>query len=388
MTMDSAVCLLTGHYSSLKLTPILAKNIISDEAHFWMNGFVNKIIAVFETKPINTRFTKCQCIRRKRLFDPSMAFIRYITKKTLYYTNIKMEEKEPLIITQSGSITQPVKRQGADFEKKTKEEVFSSRFHENDVEESRCSDYKLYQLKCKNNNEESSLDIQIAESSSKNSSRELKPYEYGFPKDKQIINEISDELTNTDEYIHKVRNLKKSECILNFDKCSEINLTDKSLHENLNVGPMEKIALDKQAMFIKFQSLELCADKVFSLRVQENFCTDIHKCVVDSKQIEKCLGLDYKNIERYACNVSNGPRQNNTTSKPLIVNESRPIYPNVPYSPYSTPFSSPRSSRRKPAFRESRRISIDKSGSFLQLNQYRLMEQIGQCTIKKLSMPT
>ncbi|EDW95601.1 calcium/calmodulin-dependent protein kinase kinase 1 isoform X1 [Drosophila yakuba] len=289
-----------------------------------------------------------------------------------------MEEKEPLIITQSGSITQPVKRQGADFEKKTKEEVFSSRFHENDVEESRCSDYKLYQLKCKNNNEESSLDIQIAESSSKNSSRELKPYEYGFPKDKQIINEISDELTNTDEYIHKVRNLKKSECILNFDKCSEINLTDKSLHENLNVGPMEKIALDKQAMFIKFQSLELCADKVFSLRVQENFCTDIHKCVVDSKQIEKCLGLDYKNIERYACNVSNGPRQNNTTSKPLIVNESRPIYPNVPYSPYSTPFSSPRSSRRKPAFRESRRISIDKSGSFLQLNQYRLMEQIGQ----------
>ncbi|XP_043661549.1 calcium/calmodulin-dependent protein kinase kinase 2-like isoform X1 [Drosophila teissieri] len=146
---------------------------------------------------------------------------------------------------------------------------------------------------------------------------------------------------------------------------------------------MEKIALDKQAMFIKFNSLELCADKVFSLRVQENCCTDIHKCVVDSeskksKQIEKCLGLDNKNIERYACNVSSGPRKNNTTSKPQIVNESRPIYPNVPYSPYSTPFSSPRSSRRKPAFRESRRISMDKSGSFLQLNQYRLMEQIGQ----------
>ncbi|XP_043661554.1 uncharacterized protein LOC122625528 [Drosophila teissieri] len=294
-----------------------------------------------------------------------------------------MEQKEPLIITQSGSITQPVNRQGADFEKKTKEDVFSSRFNKNDVKESRCNDYKHYQLKCKNNDENSSLDIQIAESSSKYISRELKPHEYGFPKDKQIINEISDELTNTDENIHKVQNLKKSESILNFEKCSEINLTDKRLHKNLNVGPMEKIALDKQAMFIKFNSLELCADKVFSLRVQENCCTDIHKCVVDSeskksKQIEKCLGLDNKNIERYACNVSSGPRKNNTTSKPQIVNESRPIYPNVPYSPYSTPFSSPRSSRRKPAFRESRRISMDKSGSFLQLNQYRLMEQIGQ----------
>ncbi|XP_044314745.1 uncharacterized protein LOC108041322 isoform X1 [Drosophila rhopaloa] len=58
--------------------------------------------------------------------------------------------------------------------------------------------------------------------------------------------------------------------------------------------------------------------------------------------------------------------------------ETRPIYPNVPYSPYSSPFGSPRSNRRRPAFRESRRISMEKSGSFLQLNQYKLMEQIGQ----------
>lgn len=54
--------------------------------------------------------------------------------------------------------------------------------------------------------------------------------------------------------------------------------------------------------------------------------------------------------------------------------ESRPIYPNVPYSPYS----SPRSNRRRPPLRESRRISIEQSGSFLQLNQYKLMDQIGQ----------
>ncbi|XP_037810416.1 calcium/calmodulin-dependent protein kinase kinase 1 isoform X3 [Lucilia sericata] len=58
--------------------------------------------------------------------------------------------------------------------------------------------------------------------------------------------------------------------------------------------------------------------------------------------------------------------------------ESRPIYPNVPYSPYASPYSSPRSNRRRPPLRESRRISIEQSGSFLQLNQYKLMDQIGQ----------
>lgn len=52
----------------------------------------------------------------------------------------------------------------------------------------------------------------------------------------------------------------------------------------------------------------------------------------------------------------------------------RPIYPNVPFSPYS----SPRSVRRRKPLKESRRVSIDKSGSFLQLNQYSLMDSIGQ----------
>lgn len=50
---------------------------------------------------------------------------------------------------------------------------------------------------------------------------------------------------------------------------------------------------------------------------------------------------------------------------------ARPIFPNLTYSPYSSPRSI-----RKPA-KESRHISIDKNGSFLQLNQYKLMDQIG-----------
>ena len=52
----------------------------------------------------------------------------------------------------------------------------------------------------------------------------------------------------------------------------------------------------------------------------------------------------------------------------------RGIYPDVPFSPYS----SPRSVRRRPPLKESRRVSIDKTGQYLQLNQYRLTDSIGQ----------
>ncbi|XP_030370774.1 uncharacterized protein LOC115621302 isoform X2 [Scaptodrosophila lebanonensis] len=71
------------------------------------------------------------------------------------------------------------------------------------------------------------------------------------------------------------------------------------------------------------------------------------------------------------------PQRPNETPKYKPV-ESRPIYPNVPYSPYGSPYGSPGSCRRRPALRESRRVSIEKTGSFLQLNQYKLMDQIGQ----------
>ncbi|XP_054747490.1 calcium/calmodulin-dependent protein kinase kinase 2 [Anastrepha obliqua] len=58
--------------------------------------------------------------------------------------------------------------------------------------------------------------------------------------------------------------------------------------------------------------------------------------------------------------------------------ESRPVYTNTSYSPYVNPYCSPRSNRKRPPLRESRRVSIEQSGSFLQLNQYKLMDQIGQ----------
>jgi hypothetical protein len=65
-------------------------------------------------------------------------------------------------------------------------------------------------------------------------------------------------------------------------------------------------------------------------------------------------------------------------SRSLGIDPGRPIYPNYPFSPYGSPGSSPRALRKRSPLKESRRVSIDKSGEYMQLNQYRLMESIGQ----------
>lgn len=54
----------------------------------------------------------------------------------------------------------------------------------------------------------------------------------------------------------------------------------------------------------------------------------------------------------------------------------KPIYPNLPYSPYSSPCSSPRV-KRKP-LKETKRVSSEQNGDFVQLNQYKLQGVVGQ----------
>ncbi|KAJ3652130.1 hypothetical protein Zmor_018122 [Zophobas morio] len=65
-------------------------------------------------------------------------------------------------------------------------------------------------------------------------------------------------------------------------------------------------------------------------------------------------------------------------SKSFGVDNARPIYPNCPFSPYVSPTGSPRTNRKRQPLKESRRVSIEKSGMYLQLNQYKLMDSIGQ----------
>lgn len=116
-------------------------------------------------------------------------------------------------------------------------------------------------------------------------------------------------------------------------------------------------------------------------QLKHNYCKFLPKTqsldIVDEAAIaniassENCF--ESINEELMQTAPSDEPPQKSMMPKVTLLdnNQARPIFPNLSYSPYSSPRTS-----RKPA-RESRRISIDKNGSFLQLNQYKLMDQIG-----------
>lgn len=121
----------------------------------------------------------------------------------------------------------------------------------------------------------------------------------------------------------------------------------------------------------------------------------------ETDELGECT--DEKRKDRRKCDkqdeAHNTPNENGTTSlnadvpnfstalqlrenveiSTTSVAANRPIYPNIPYSPYS----SPRTVRRKSPLKESRRVSIDKCGSYQQLNQYKLIDSIGQVSLLK-----
>ena len=79
--------------------------------------------------------------------------------------------------------------------------------------------------------------------------------------------------------------------------------------------------------------------------------------------------------------LNGGLGSSNETSATSSTEPRRPIYPNLPYSPYSSPVSSPRV-RRKP-LRETTRVNstVQSDGEYVQLNQYKLEQAIGQVCI-------
>ncbi|XP_071094192.1 calcium/calmodulin-dependent protein kinase kinase 1-like isoform X2 [Haliotis cracherodii] len=57
-------------------------------------------------------------------------------------------------------------------------------------------------------------------------------------------------------------------------------------------------------------------------------------------------------------------------------NAKRPIFPSLPYSPYGSPTASPRL-RRQPTM-ETHRVSVSDSDGYIQLNQYKMKDEIGK----------
>jgi hypothetical protein len=127
--------------------------------------------------------------------------------------------------------------------------------------------------------------------------------------------------------------------------------------------------------------------KTQSLDIVEEPCNSFNDvdCVdgsysVSDEQIANCSQSAERKSATGAINKTTVPAIKAMMPKisSLDNNHPRPIYANLPYSPYNSPFGSPRTGRRRVPLRESRRVSIEKTGSFLQLNQYKLLDQIGQ----------
>ncbi len=110
-----------------------------------------------------------------------------------------------------------------------------------------------------------------------------------------------------------------------------------------------------------------------------------HLVTLNSNQVPipaKCSAQFRRLIHSHSLSQPPSPQLNHQQHKaPLQHQHSqqpRPIMPNLPYSPYGSPNSSPRV-KRKP-LRETKRVNSinDQSGEFVQLNQYKVEGSIGQ----------
>jgi len=100
-----------------------------------------------------------------------------------------------------------------------------------------------------------------------------------------------------------------------------------------------------------------------------------------SKGLVNALATHIQNLDlRGSANGSSSYGSGRSPSLPVSIPSGvslhlkRPIFPNLPYSP----MSSPSNARRRLPLKQSRNVSIEKTGQYVQLNQYLLKEPIGQ----------
>lgn len=169
-----------------------------------------------------------------------------------------------------------------------------------------------------------------------------------------------------------------SECAIGTVPLDSTDTTDNPVQKHSSLG--------KQTL-LKSQSLDLGIDDCAFLSIDRKLHNRLLPNINEYRSTDSEIQLDGDEANPTAYETQVKPSEESSprlTQRPSATSmmfqsaETRPIYPNVPYSPYGSPFGSPRSVRRRTPLRESRRISIERSGSFLQLNQYKLMDKIGQ----------
>ncbi|XP_034138414.1 calcium/calmodulin-dependent protein kinase kinase 1 isoform X2 [Drosophila guanche] len=224
-----------------------------------------------------------------------------------------------------------------------------------------------------------------------------KPKTRNILDDKKIKSCLSENisLTNSNPQIGKyLEGSKRLHDVVKSKDCCDLRQSNIDGLQNMPKSEYPQLkCVYSRPMFLKSQSLDLYNEPIsFQItqsrllpNISENYSNDNQiRTAQDSdpvseltKSIDHLLDLNGEELDKSTCVVMSSAQQPNISLNLQSI-ETRPIYPNVPYSPYGSPFGSPRSNRRRPPLRESRRISIEKSGSFLQLNQYKLMDQIGQ----------
>jgi len=97
-----------------------------------------------------------------------------------------------------------------------------------------------------------------------------------------------------------------------------------------------------------------------------------------AKHLPKTQSLDLANEHNFFAHSDSKLTSLSDNESLTSISHSNKVTLKQEYYPYyHSPINSPRSNRRTP-LKESRRVSIEKNGSFMFLNQYKLMDEIGQ----------
>lgn len=177
----------------------------------------------------------------------------------------------------------------------------------------------------------------------------------------QIPTTSSVSTTSTEATTSTASNLRTDQNVI-----SKLGATKKLAH-NRHLVPIKAQSIDISEVRFGEQNMNLLTDPPIPSNTSAS-------STVEGHEYDSCTSLTTGQVVR----ISRASPEPSIKEKISKIHSFDSMY-TVPCSPHGSPFSSPRALRRTSRpLRESRRISIEQSGSFLKLNQYKLYEQIGQ----------